>query len=223
LAVSALLAGACTLQPAAVKDERLHVVAGQPTGYVVGSVGVVAKGDSRSGAATNALGLRNIDTGADFELAYTINNMFEFSPTDIKDDKKKLAVYRLALPPGNYEIYRLRFFENNGYVTATYQNEKNFSLPSTIQDGEEVYLGEALAAQIPGKKFLGIGFTPAVGYRFDFADRRDRDFPVIQARFPEFTSGKARTFVPARAIILDPPNLVIVPADAPVSPAGPGQ
>lgn len=208
----ALLLSACTLQPAAVKDDRLKVAPGDAAGFVVGSVGVVSKGRGRSGASRNALGVRSIATGADLELAYTINNLYEYSPKDIKDETKKLAVFRVALPPGEYEIFRVNFFENNGYTTATYQNEKNFSLPFTIEAGREVYLGEALAASIPGKNLLGM--TMAVGYRFDFTDQRERDFPVIQARFPEFDSGKTRTYIPARAIILDPPNLVVVPIEA---------
>jgi hypothetical protein len=214
-AIIAVVLAACTLQPATVKDARLMVAPGEATGYVVGSVGVVSKGRGRSGAARNALGVRSIATGAAFELAYTINNLYEYSPKDIKDDRKKLAVFRVALPPGEYEIYRVLFFENDGYSSARYQNEKNFSLSFTIEAGREVYIGEALAASIPGKNLFGM--TIPVGYRFDFTDQRERDFPVIQARFPDFAPDKARTFVPARAIILDPPDLVVIPIEAPGS------
>ena len=141
------------------------------------------------------------------------------SPTDIEEDKIKASLFRVPLPPGQYEIYKAYFFFNNGVLVESYENSENFSFLFKIEPGKEVYIGEAIASSITGKSMLGLPLT--VGYRFDISDRQQRDFALLKARFPDFSPANTSVYLPAKAIIIDRNDMTIVPADMPGAAAPP--
>lgn len=220
VSVIVMALAACSVEPAKVKDERLVVQAGADAGFLVGSIGRTAKGKTRSYASKNELRIRNLDTGANLELTHSGDMMF-MSPTDIEEGTIKASLFRIPLPPGQYEIYKAYFFFNNGVLVESYENSENFSFLFKIEAGKEVYIGEAIASAIIGKSMLGLPLT--VGYRFDISDRQDRDFGLLKARFPDFSPANTSVYIPARSIIIDRNDMTIVPVDAPVEanpPAG---
>lgn len=205
---------ACATPPATVKDERLLIAPGADAGFLVGSIGRKAKGKGKSIASKNELRIRNVETGAKLELSHSGDGMF-ISPTDIEEGANKASLYRVPLPPGQYEIYKAYFFFNNGTLIESYENSENFSYLFKVEAGKEVYLGEAIASSITGKNILGLPLT--VGYRFDFADRRQRDFDLLKARYPDFNAGNTSVFIPLKSITIDRDDLIIVPAESAAS------
>jgi hypothetical protein len=119
----------------------------------------------------------------------------------------------MPLPPGEYEIFQVRFLGPMGGSAATMENAQSMSLPLRIEENKELYMGELIASGIRRKAAL-LGKI-VVGYRFDISDRRERDFAVLKRKFPEFSPADAAVVLPARAIVLLPPKLAIVPTDAP--------
>ncbi len=208
----ALILAGCVVEAARVTDAALEVAPGQPTGYLVGAVGIVASGPNDSPAARNTLRIRSVETGAILDLNFSGNSLVLFSSTDIREGDNKAALFRKPLPPGEYEIFKAYFYMSNGYVEETFENAESFSLPLRIEAGQELYIGEFIASGIKSKNMLGMRST--TGYRFDIRDRSARDFPLLKAKFPEFSPERTIISLPASALIIDPPNFVVVPVQA---------
>lgn len=216
VAILVLVLAACAVETAKVKDERLVVQAGGEAGFLVGSIGRTAKGKGTSNASKNELRIRNIETGASMEISHAGGSLLSggllISPTDIEEGNLKASLFRVPLPPGQYEIYKAYFYFNNGTLVESYENSENFSFIFKIESGKEVYLGEAIASSITGKNLFGLPLT--VGYRFDFNDRSQRDFALLQARFADFSPANTATFIPMKSIIIDRNEITVVPRDA---------
>lgn len=204
----AIVAG-CSIDAVSIDDE-LKVAPGDAVGYLVGTIGIVERGKNKTIAVKNELRIRNVESGASFKLVYSGEDVV-MSPTDIREDDKKAAAFRVPLPPGEYEIFKAYFFYNSPYESQTWENEENFSLPITIEADREVYIGELIASTLQGKNAFGIGVV--AGYRFDISDRRDRDFAVLEAKFPDFSPERTTVNIPAKSITIDPPHFVIVPVE----------
>jgi hypothetical protein len=203
----------CSVAPVSVKDERLIMQRGADVGFLVGSIGRVAKGSNKSIASKNQLRIRNLDTGANFELTHSGDFMY-ISPVDIEEGNIKASLFRVPLPPGDYEIYKAYFFFSSGYVVESYQNAENFSFLFKMEVGKEVYIGESIASSITEKSLFGLPVV--VGYRFDISDRQQRDFELLKARFADFSPANTSVYIPAKAIVLDGSKMTIVPTEVPV-------
>jgi hypothetical protein len=214
--VALLVFAACTVEPVKVKDARLVVPTGGDAGFLVGSIGRTAKGRNASYASRNELRIRNLDTGASLEISHAggdvLSGFLSVSPTDIEEGVIKASLFRIALPPGRYEIYKAFFFFNSGTLLESYENTENFSYLFNIDAGKEIYLGEAIASAIKGKNVFGLPIT--VGYRFDFSDRSQRDFERLSARFADFSPANTSIFIPVKSIAIDRNDMTIVPFDA---------
>ncbi|HAK89701.1 MAG TPA: hypothetical protein DHV16_08240 [Nitrospiraceae bacterium] len=109
-------------------------------------------------------------------------------------------MFSAHLPPGDYEIFNVSFFENRGYFgTTTFSSKRDFSARFTVKEGHAVYLGEFLSHPVLGKIFFGMSVT-AEGY-FVVANKLHRDLAVLSGRGEKIASDKVTIMVPTFLLI----------------------
>ncbi|MEO0422744.1 MAG: hypothetical protein AAF184_10440 [Pseudomonadota bacterium] len=179
LSTNALLLQGCTIN-AVLPQEAFTPEPGAPAGYLVGSIGVQTEGEYVSRNDFSYIDYRQIgsEDGATLRFA---QGMFRTEP-DYETEQTKGVVFALPLTPGEYELYRIRFYYNNGSVEKTHVSDE-FSIPFEIRPDEVLYLGELLSYGAWGKNIFGIAV--ADGGFFVLRDQRTRDLPLIESRHSE--------------------------------------
>lgn len=160
-------------------------------GTVFGSIG---KGGNNRSVTSRSLHYRAVgqkDTG---EFRFNNGGLFN-SPVDFSEGAMQGSVFFVHLPPGDYEIFNVSFFENRGYFgTTTFSSKQDFSIRFAVKEGHAVYLGEFLGHLVLGKNFLGIPVT-AGGY-FVVANKLRRDLAVLSTRGEKIAPDKVTNMVP---------------------------
>lgn len=91
------------------------------------------------------------------------------------------AVVMAQLPPGEYQLINVYFFENYGQMgTKTFQAQEPFSIKFTVPEGGVVYLGEFLGHRLVAKNMFYINIS--VGGYFVVTDRLERDLELLAKR-----------------------------------------
>jgi hypothetical protein len=193
----AMLAG-CAAAPTTFVDPSLLVQNADEAGTIVGTIG------ARSGRLFSTEGSPYIFNTLLFRKVGTkTGGVLEFSPPDpplrtytpdFQDEKSKGNVFSLNIAPGDYEIYSVRFYYNNGSAEGTFTTKVDFSVPFKVEKGKTTYLGSLVAWGVWGKNFLRMPI-PAGGY-FVVEDQRTRDLPLIQSRHPATTSPQIQLLQP---------------------------
>lgn len=199
IAAAAFLALAgCAATPTTFVDPSLRVENPDDAGTIVGTIG------ARSGRLFSTEGSPYVFNTLFFRRVGTkTGGILEFSPPDpplrtytpdFQDEKSKGNVFSVNLAPGDYEIYSVRFYYNNGNAEGTFTTKVDFSIPFHVEKGKVTYIGSLVAWGVWGKNFLRMP-VPAGGY-FVVEDQRTRDLPLIQARSPATISPQIQLLQP---------------------------
>lgn len=191
IAATAALAGCVTSPPARI-DKELQGVPIEEAGFLSGSVSQQLSGESLApfNDQTLYLTVRGAKPGA--RLSFS-TGLFE-TPVDFSDEEARGAVFRIPLPPGDYDIVGVSFYWNNGTVERRWSNSQPFALPVRVRKGRTTYIGEYRAMGIWSRSLVGLKL-PAGGY-FVVSDGSERDLAILEAREPGFDAGQVDLAVP---------------------------
>jgi hypothetical protein len=201
LALVASLAG-CAAGPTAQADRSLQVINAEDGGTIVGSIGarpVALFKTEGSPYTSHTIYFRKVGSkkGGTLEFAPP-NPPFRVYTPDFQDEQVKANLFKLTLPAGEYELYSVSFYYNNGTSESTFTPKAEFSIPFTVEKGKVTYLGSLTARGIWGRNFLRMP-VPAGGY-FVVEDRRTRDLPLIQSRLSGPATPQVKLLEPAQGI-----------------------
>jgi hypothetical protein len=115
------------------------------------------------------------------------------SQLDWDEPNWKGIAFNIALPPGEYEFFRLRFGDRGlGFVSPP-----PFSLPFQIKRGEILYMGRIECYYSLYKPYpRSDRYVPSDPY-FVISDQTNGDMPVIRKKFPDLEGHSLRIDVPA--------------------------
>jgi hypothetical protein len=100
---------------------------------------------------------------------------------DFTIDDADGSVFSAHLPPGNYELFNVRFFENRGSMgTTTFTSKVDFSVPFSVEEGKATYLGQFVGKRLVGKNILHLPVS-AGGY-YVVSDQVERDIAILEKR-----------------------------------------
>jgi hypothetical protein len=145
-------------------------------GLVFGSIGTSGDGHLSS----ISLRFRAVGSKEEGEFIYRMEPIHAMDdPADFNDETKG-AVFSVRLPPGDYQLFNVRFFENHGrYGQMTFTSSEDFPIIFSVKEGKAVYLGEYLVHRLSGN----ILYLPVtVGGYFVVADKLERDLAVVEKR-----------------------------------------
>lgn len=159
-------------------------------GVVFGSIG-----EDRGNGGFSAQGIYYRKVGSKESGQFFFgNNGVRDTPKDFTNGKIMGSVFIARLPPGEYEVYNLYFFENRAqFGTATFTAKQDFSVHFTVKEGKPVYLGEFLGRRLTGKNIFRIRITGG-GY-FVVSNKLERDVSLLRAR-GEAVSKDSESLVP---------------------------
>jgi hypothetical protein len=172
-----LLVTACASVPATV-PKSLQVEAAGKSGLVFGSI---ANGE---GIHYSVFGLRYRAVGSkeEGEFRYMHDWMhIANTKSDFERDDAEGSVFSAHLPPGNYELFNVRFFENRGSMgTTTFTSKVDFSVPFSVEEGKATYLGEYVGQRLTGRSIIYLPVS-AGGY-YVVSDQMERDIAILERR-----------------------------------------
>lgn len=179
LVVTLVLSG-CATSNYFVPDE--YTSNPSKSGFITGTIASKTKGEDQNPNTTSTLLFRKV--GSEAPAGVMLKKHF-MGPTkwDFQEKDRDGKVFKLAIDPGDYEIYGVGFYFNNGQVFRRYESKEPFSVPFTIEEGKVYYLGEFLAYGLWGRNIFRISI-PAGGF-FEASENKARDFDLIKAKFPE--------------------------------------
>ena len=190
-AMSVLLAGCIASAPTRI-DKELQGVPIEEAGFIAGSVSQQISGDNLAPFNDQVVEIRARGSKHGLRMSFS-TGLFE-TPVDFEDQDVRGAVFRVPLPPGDYDLVAVWFYWNNGSVEKRWYSEQPFALPVTVHKGRTTYIGEYRSMGIWGRNFVGLRL-PAAGY-FIVSDSSVRDLAVLEAREPGFDPAQADIGVP---------------------------
>lgn len=172
-----LLLVGCAGAPATIPKSLQGDATGKK-GIVFGSIG--SGGDGRYsvyGLRYRAIGSKDMG-----EFQYRNNWMhIANTTTDFSHGNAEGSVFVAHLPPGNYELFNVHFFENRGSQgTTTFTSKVDFSVPFSVSEGKATYLGEYIGQRVEGKNIFHLPVS-AGGY-YVVTDQLDRDIGILEKR-----------------------------------------
>ncbi len=175
-----LLVTGCATSNYFVPEE--YSVTPDKSAFLTGTIASKTKGKNSNPNTSSMLLFRKIGSE---ETAGVVLKKHFMGPTkwDFQERDRDGKVFKLAIDPGDYEIYGVGFYFNNGQVFRKYESKEPFSLPFTLEEGKAYYLGEFLANGLWGKNIFGISI-PAGGY-FEASKNKSRDLELLKTKFPE--------------------------------------
>jgi hypothetical protein len=179
LSCLAVLLSACGTTPTYDLPQQLAPRPDQEKAYLIGTIGAdisrkVRTLDDRNDG--NYLYFRSIGGKESAAIQFSESDFYP-TPLDFQEAHSKGATFAIALPPGNYEFYNVRFYFNNGRVEKEVTAKQDFSIPFTLKAGRVLYVGELLAYLGHAKNFFGITI-PYGGY-FIRTNQSERDIALI--------------------------------------------
>ena len=140
---------------------------------------------------------KKVDGGIHLSADGLLNTELDWS-----DSLWKGIAFRYSLPPGQYEFYNVRFFQNGYPATYTVSSKTDFSVPFELTRGETVYLGEIKCFRLMGQNIFGKA-VPSSGY-FVFSDKSQRDLPTIRRKFVDLPASEPRIGIPSVSEVHSP-------------------
>lgn len=186
----------------------IQATAPENSGRIIGSIGRAPGRTSLSQFEIKfrPKGSNDGQSGSEIVYAHDIG-MPGGTGVDFNDRKNGAgSVFSAYLPPGEYELYGIRLFENLGSMTTTFHTKVDFSIPFTVAKGETVYLGAFLATTTKGKNLLGMS-VPSGAY-FLVSNQLQRDVGLLAKKQIVIPVDKVRVSLAA-----SPDNPYIRPAD----------
>ncbi len=123
---------------------------------------------------------------------------------DFETSDREGSIFLLQLPVGDYEIYDYQFYWNGGMAERSYMSADGLAIPFKVTENEITYLGEFLAWGRRAKNAFGM--TIVAGGSFTWEGRPERDYELIDARYPAFDASKAE--LTDLSAYFPPPELV---------------
>lgn len=138
------------------------------------------------------LHFREIGTEQDNFFLYSQESNFSSSNTDYSNDDEMGAVVTKPLKPGNYEIFNIDSFFNNGMRQNTYSLKNDISIQFAVRPGEVTYLGHFQANKITAQNRFG-GEVSA-GAFFVVSDQLPKDIEIAAGKEPRLVGANVKNF-----------------------------
>ncbi len=183
----------CSQIPVIKIKESLIPADESKAGYIAGSMSKQLRGDDKSPFGHNWIYLRKVGDKEGITLSMSHNGISD-TPPDYSDKNTILATFRIPLVPGDYEIYGVKFYYNNGQREQTFSNREEFSVPIEIKNGITSYIGAFTAKGLWGENILGMGI-PVGGY-FVVEDKSENDLSIILSKQTEFDITEVEVSIP---------------------------
>ena len=184
----AALAAGCAVAPLTVFEQPKNYDG--PYGYIVGSMVKDRRGEDPS--PNGGSGYINFSSDDDtwvFNYAIMVDAPPIASKWDFVEDDYRGFVFLIPVAPGNYEIDK-----TGGYFPfTTYWTKEPFSLPFTVEEGRSTYIGEYTFRHELGGEF--------VGPYFSVSSNTERDYPMLEGKYPEFDAAKTREWYPDENVL----------------------
>jgi hypothetical protein len=162
--------------------------AGRPD-YVAADAGTVVLGigvATGTSYSTYSLEFRSIDpdSGRPKRSGFFYwhqTNPFGRQAPDYSSDKESGIVSVRQLPPGQYEIHRVKLTAGSALSgTSEYTSNKPFSIPFLVRSGETTYLGNFQANPVSSRRVLWMSVAgPAV---FAVSDRQQAELALANSK-----------------------------------------
>lgn len=179
--VVALFLNACAgLVGDRIPDE--YIASPEKAAFLVGSIGIKTTGENESPHNHSTIYFRQIGNKKKASIVVSQSLYFP-DKVDYRGPDRKGTVFALALEPGEYEFVDVSFYYNTGTLEKSYSAKEDFSLPFTIEAGRVYYMGEFLSHGRYGENIFGI--TVLAGGYFTHRMNRQRDLPLLLAKYPE--------------------------------------
>jgi len=130
--------------------------------------------------SSQSLYFRAVGSTSEGRLYHAPDEVFGTS-YDIKEGRSQAGILFARLPPGDYELVDVQFFENRAqFGTTTYKSKEKFSIPFKVTANEVTYLGSFMSQKMMGKTLIGL--PRSVGGYFVVSDQFDRDFALLKTK-----------------------------------------
>ncbi len=203
-ALLALLAGCASRTPMAGNNE---ILAYKKPGMAL-IVGSVVNEDGTYAFSSSVLKARLRDPGKEytFELMGSGKRPMQIeAEKDFSVGRFSGNLVAIVVPAGTYEYYTYHLAQATGMTTVYWDPKFEFSVPFHIQENKINYVGEIVIHTQIGKSLLGI--PVADGGIWSIGEARDRDIPMLKARYPSLPWDDLVAALPTRS---DQPEIVLV-------------
>lgn len=150
--------------------------------YITGTIATKTTGEDQNPNTSSSILFRKVGSKESASISAR-RHFMGFTKWDFKERDRNGKVFKFALDPGEYEIYGVYFYYNNGQVSKTYETKEPFSIPFTVEEDNTYYIGEFLSYGLWGSNVFGISI-PTGGY-FEASENKKRDYDLLKVKFPE--------------------------------------
>jgi hypothetical protein len=190
-----------TMPPAEIRESSKEFAGGY--GQIAGSIASVTAGELKNGNSFSRLFFRSVDEETKGVITWGASQVWD-QDRDFETSDREGSIFLLQLPVGEYEIYDYQFYWNGGMAERSYKSADGLAIPFKVNESEITYLGEFLAWGRRAKNIFGMSIV--AGGSFTWEGRAERDYELINARYPEFDANKARPTI--LSDYFPPPELV---------------